>query len=206
MRVPSTSATSARRKPQQERAALRRAQFLETAALLIAENGFEMVTMTAIAERAGASIGALYDYFPDKKAIGTALMAQYASEVVEHWAPLLTRAASMTHEAFADGFIETMLEFSSQRPAYISLSSANLSFTRDPAARRAIRMKIAEALQALAPSLQQDEALIAANVLAQQVKAHFAMHREAAPKDRALYTAEFKKILRLYIADVVRRK
>jgi AcrR family transcriptional regulator len=206
MRVSSTSATSVRRKPQQERAALRRAQFLEAAAALIAEAGYDAVTMTAIAERAGASIGALYDYFPDKKAVGMALLAQYTAEVEEHWAPLLSSASSMTHEAFADGFITTMLEFSRERPAYLSLSSANLGYTRDPAVRRAIRMKIAGALQALAPSLELEEALIAANVLAQQAKAHFAMQREAAPKDRALYTAEFKKILRLYLADVVSRR
>ena len=76
-RVPSTSATPPRRAPQQARAAIRRAKFLEVAANLIGEIGFDALTMTAIAEHAGASIGTLYDYFPDKQALGMAIMAQY---------------------------------------------------------------------------------------------------------------------------------
>ena len=38
----------------------------------------EATTMTAIAERSGSSIGALYNYFPDKQAVALTLLGQYA--------------------------------------------------------------------------------------------------------------------------------
>jgi len=41
--------------------------------------------MTAIADRAGSSIGALYSYFPDKKALAMALLDIYAAKIEQHW-------------------------------------------------------------------------------------------------------------------------
>ena len=37
--------------------------------------------MTAVAERSGSSIGALYNYFPDKQSIAFTLVSQYSQEV-----------------------------------------------------------------------------------------------------------------------------
>jgi DNA-binding transcriptional regulator YbjK len=63
--VPSISSNSVRVAPQQERSARRFATFLNAAAEIFAEVGYEAATMTAIAEQSGSSIGALYNYFPD---------------------------------------------------------------------------------------------------------------------------------------------
>jgi AcrR family transcriptional regulator len=62
-----------RRVPQQDRGERRVAEVLEAAARVIGERGYDAATMTEIAERAGASIGALYQYFPNKEAIARAL-------------------------------------------------------------------------------------------------------------------------------------
>ena len=64
--------------PQQDRSSRRLASFLDAAAELFVEVGYEAATMTAIAERSGSSIGALYNYFPDKQAIALTLANQYA--------------------------------------------------------------------------------------------------------------------------------
>src|ERR1700744_5626403 len=87
-RVPSHSSNLVRRAPQQDRSTRRVAAFLEAAEVLFADLGFEAATMTAIAERSGSSIGALYSYFPDKKAIALALLDTYAGQIREHWRPL----------------------------------------------------------------------------------------------------------------------
>jgi len=63
--------------PRQQRAERRLAGFLEMAAELFAEVGFEAATMQAIADRSGSSIGALYNYFPDKQSVATTLLATY---------------------------------------------------------------------------------------------------------------------------------
>jgi AcrR family transcriptional regulator len=46
---------------------------LDAAAIVFAEAGFEAATMEAIAERAGTSIGSLYQFFPNKLALFEAL-------------------------------------------------------------------------------------------------------------------------------------
>src|ERR1700744_5514097 len=98
MRVSSHSSNpagrSSRRSPQQERSTRRVTAFLEAAEALFAELGFEAATMTAVADRGGSSIGALYSYFPDKKAIALALMDTYAGQIKEHWRKLFEEVAA----------------------------------------------------------------------------------------------------------------
>jgi AcrR family transcriptional regulator len=209
MRVASTSTSphpGKRRAPQQERATLRRAKFLEVAESLIGEVGYEATTMTAVAERANASIGTLYDYFPDKKTLSIAILAKYGEEVEAHWQPLLDKAPSLSPAVFADRFIDNMLEFVKERPAYLPLTGERLGFSRPAAARKSVRGAVARAFQATNPRLKADEALIIANVTVQQIKGLMALYKEATPKDRDLFTAEFKKILRLYLTEKLRTK
>jgi AcrR family transcriptional regulator len=58
-----------RRVPVQRRSRERVDRMLNAASRLIAERGSEAVTMSDVAERAGVSIGSLYQYFPDKSAL-----------------------------------------------------------------------------------------------------------------------------------------
>ena len=55
-----------RRIPIQERGEQRVTELLEAAAAIFAEVGYEAATMRDIAGRAGASIGSLYQFFPNK--------------------------------------------------------------------------------------------------------------------------------------------
>src|ERR1700748_846009 len=70
-----------RRIPQQERGERRVAQLLAAAEDVIARNGYAAATMTEISECAGASIGAVYQYFPNKEAIVRSLRSQYGNEM-----------------------------------------------------------------------------------------------------------------------------
>src|SRR6202007_2083064 len=87
-RMPSPSSPIERPVPQQQRSSRRVAEDLDTAAGLFAEGGYEAKTMTAIAERAGSSLGGLYRYFPDKPTLALALYRQYSQEVDGVWTPL----------------------------------------------------------------------------------------------------------------------
>lgn len=201
--MPSTSSNALRCAPRQERSARRLARFLESAAGLFEEAGFESTTMTAIAERSNASIGALYHYFPDKTAIAFALMNQYTREFEHCWKPLMEQAPALTHEAFADFFIERITEFLDARPAYLKLLSAPIRFHRAPAARKALRVAFANAVRAKNPSLSSERALLIANVVLQVVKGMKALYTDASASEKRLVAAEFKKILALYLATVL---
>src|SRR6185437_7454606 len=98
----SNSSISVRVKPQQERATRRLANFLDAAAELFAEIGYEAATMTAIAERSGSGIGTLYHYFPDKQSMAFALLNQYAQEIEAYWKPLMEQAGTLPLTAFVE--------------------------------------------------------------------------------------------------------
>ena len=119
--MPSISSNPVRVAPQQERSTRRLAGFLDAAAELFVEVGYEAATMTAVAERSGSSIGALYNYFPDKQSIAFTLVNQYSQEMEAHWKPLMEQAEILTHAEFADLFIERITQFVQERPALSEL-------------------------------------------------------------------------------------
>ncbi|WP_369639033.1 TetR/AcrR family transcriptional regulator, partial [Nocardia sp. JMUB6875] len=64
----------ARKQPKQERSQQTRQWILQAAAHVFAERGYAGGTTNHIAERAGLSVGSVYQYFPNKDAILRALM------------------------------------------------------------------------------------------------------------------------------------
>jgi len=70
-------AASARRVPTQRRSRERVERMLAIATALIAERGSDALRMSEVAERAGVSIGSLYQYFPDKSSIIQTLAERY---------------------------------------------------------------------------------------------------------------------------------
>ena len=73
----SDEAGASRRIPTQKRSRERVERILEIAKGLIAESGSDYLRMSEVAERAGVSIGSLYQYFPDKGAIIRTLAQRY---------------------------------------------------------------------------------------------------------------------------------
>jgi len=62
-----------RNEPVQVRSAARLASLLDAAAAVVDEVGFDRLTTAMVAERAGAAIGTVYRYFPDRIAVLQAL-------------------------------------------------------------------------------------------------------------------------------------
>ena len=65
--------TRVRTEPIQQRSADRLNRLLDSAAEIVDEIGFDRLTTAMIAERAGAAIGTVYRYFPDRIAVLVAL-------------------------------------------------------------------------------------------------------------------------------------
>ncbi|HEX6037066.1 TetR/AcrR family transcriptional regulator, partial [Longimicrobium sp.] len=103
-----------RRVPSQRRSRERVERMLAVATELIAERGSDAVRMSEVAERAGVSIGSLYQYFPDKSAIIRTLAERYNAQglacVQAELAPVRDEGA--LHEALlrvVDGYYEMFL-------------------------------------------------------------------------------------------------
>jgi AcrR family transcriptional regulator len=72
---------NARRKPRQERARDTVEAILEAAAQVFERHGYAAGTTNRIAERAGVSIGSLYQYFPNKDAIVMELARRHIAQI-----------------------------------------------------------------------------------------------------------------------------
>ncbi|WP_026909439.1 TetR/AcrR family transcriptional regulator [Patulibacter minatonensis] len=79
-----------RRTPVQERSVATVDAIVEAAAQVFARHGYEAGTTNRIAERAGVSIGTVYQYFPDKDAILVALVEEHLDGALAALTPLLT--------------------------------------------------------------------------------------------------------------------
>jgi len=71
----------ARRQPQQRRARETVEAVLEAVVRIVKRNGIKAVTTNRVAEVAGVSIGSVYQYFPDKRAMFVALHQRHIEEV-----------------------------------------------------------------------------------------------------------------------------
>ncbi|WP_232375586.1 TetR/AcrR family transcriptional regulator [Mesorhizobium comanense] len=73
--------TFARREPTQQRSRQTVDCVLEAVQLVVKRHGTQAITTNRIAEVAGVSIGSVYQYFPDKRAIFTALHDRHVDDV-----------------------------------------------------------------------------------------------------------------------------
>lgn len=185
--------------PIQLRSAQRVALFLNVAADIVAEVGYDGLTMTAIADRAGASIGALYRWFPDKASIAQELRNQYSEQLQEYFKRLVHETKAVTVVEFSEALIDGIVEFSRQRPAWLALHNSTLKPVRDPAARRSLREEFAAAFQVFAPGLPADRAFLTANVALEIVKGLIGSFRQTPEEQWAPLVQEFKAALRLYL-------
>lgn len=71
-----------RKQPVQARSKLTVQAILEGTAQVLVQLGYDGTTTGAVAERAGVSIGTLYQYFPNKEALVAGLMGKHVDEVV----------------------------------------------------------------------------------------------------------------------------
>jgi AcrR family transcriptional regulator len=78
-----TQPVKLRKTPSQKRSANTVAVIVEAAARILEQHGFEGFNTNAIAEKAGVSIGSLYQYFPSKNALLSALMEREAAPLLK---------------------------------------------------------------------------------------------------------------------------
>src|ERR1700735_4023641 len=72
-----------RKSPVQARSAASVNAILEATIQVLLQVGKERLTTTRVAARAGVSVGALYQYFPNKSALLQAVLRRHLSEVAE---------------------------------------------------------------------------------------------------------------------------
>ncbi len=110
-----------RNEPMQARSTARLAALLDAAAAVVAEIGYERLTTAMVAEGAGASIGTVYRYFPDRIAVLQSLAARNEERLTER---LLAVVAEPQHADWFAGLsasFDVLVEFFRTEVGFASL-------------------------------------------------------------------------------------
>jgi AcrR family transcriptional regulator len=102
--------TSVRRRPKQRRARQTVEAVLDAVVRLLKRDGFKAITTNRIAEVAGVSIGSVYQYFPDKRAIFTALHQRHIDQIDRMVQTKLVEHAASSIEELVRAMVEAMVE------------------------------------------------------------------------------------------------
>jgi AcrR family transcriptional regulator len=109
--------TSARKRPSQARSQVTVEAILDAAAQVFEARGYAAGTTNRIAQRAGVSIGSLYEYFPNKDAIVVALAERELEREREEILDLLQGSARDSLAGLLRRFVETVVGFHARSPA-----------------------------------------------------------------------------------------
>lgn len=155
--------------------------------------------MCAIADRAGSSVGSLYQFFPNKEAVAEALRAQFAEEYAEFWRRFTPQAAALDTERLAARLIQFPLRFAARHPSFLPLLDIPPT-ARSPRRRQMIRGRIAEVLRARRPNLSRARAQRVATVVHQMLKGLLTLYGQVQSREKAAIVGEYKTVLAGYLA------
>ena len=122
-----------RKEPRQARSRATVEAIVDAGARVLAEDGWAAFTTNRVAERAGASIGSLYQYFPDKLPLVEAIRRRHLDDCLA--ALRRTLASGKPLDDFAAEWVDALIEAHSIHPRLhrILLDEApNFEAFRDP--------------------------------------------------------------------------
>jgi len=188
--------------PRRRPGKLRVAALLEAGAAVIAERGFEAATMAEIAAQAGAPIGSLYRFFPNKEVLADALLRRFENTIDEAFAAIDARARELSSAALTDALFALVDELRAEIRPMIALLDAHSDWSAKRSEfRNAARKHIAQTLMSCSPDLDAQSASDIATVLLQLMKMKSQLTREAAEAENPRLLNELRKMTRLYLAD-----
>jgi AcrR family transcriptional regulator len=119
---------SPRKKPSQGRSRFTVQQIVEAAARVFEEQGYAGATTNRIAERAGVSIGSLYQYFPNKESILAVLLEEHFQEGTHAVVAVRRHLGEEPHDLIGvlRHYVENMVALHAKNPRlhYILLNEA----------------------------------------------------------------------------------
>jgi AcrR family transcriptional regulator len=188
--------------PQRRPGKLRVAALLEAGALVIAEKGFQAATMAEIASKAGAPIGSLYRFFPNKEILADALIARFGELIKGAFAKINGRIKTMSTGALAESLLNMLVDLHGEKLAIRALLEAHSDWSaKRQEFRNAMRRHIAETLTLRHPKLGSRVAKNMAIVILQNMKTVSVLNRELGEDERSGTLAELRHMTRLYLAD-----
>jgi AcrR family transcriptional regulator len=169
-------AVQPRRVPTQRRSRERMERILTVATDLIATQGSDALRMSELAERAGISIGSLYQYFPDKAAIIHTLADRFNAEgrrcVVDACAAVRTsRDLPVAFATIVSGYYAMFLAEPVMRDIWSGLQADPILRAMSAAEGMAIAELVLEAMVRAYPGADREAMAIAATLMMELTEA-----------------------------------
>lgn len=119
------SPTPLRHQPSQQRGQRRVDQILRQAEAVFAEVGFGPASTNMIAERAGISIGSLYQFFSNKEQILEAMAERYLAQTLKALEERLDIDSVPDPNQFTDDMIAMLVKQQERRPYFLQCLGSN---------------------------------------------------------------------------------
>lgn len=121
-----TRYSTLRRAPQQKRGQQRIDRILDAAAQIFAEVGYEAATTNAIAARAQTSIGSLYQFFPNKDAIVSALVSRYVDQLrMLYDSVLVDQSEELSPETAIGRLVDGLIDFHLTHAGFMAIFASS---------------------------------------------------------------------------------
>lgn len=115
MDAPATT-LKARKLPVQERSRATREALHAAAIQVLMRDGVRQCTTTRVAERAGVSVGSLYQYYPNRDALLAAVLSEHLAGIAEAMDKALTAACGKPVAEVAAALVTSFLETKLRNP------------------------------------------------------------------------------------------
>jgi len=173
MTTPANPRLSARKEPRQQRSTEAVAAILQAAAQVLAAEGAARFTTARVAERAGISIGSLYQYFPNKAAILFRLQSDEWRDTRAVLTGLLadtTQTPSARLRAVVRAFVASECEEAAIRQALDDAAPLYRDAPEAQAARAEVQAPIMAFLTEAAPHATSAHLTIAGEIMVRALK------------------------------------
>lgn len=110
MTRPSSEQLEPRKQPRQARAKATVDAIFEATIQVLLSDGLSRLTTTRVADRAGVSVGTMYQYFPQKHALLFALLQQHLETVSEAVFAACARCRGMPLEIMSDSLVSAFVD------------------------------------------------------------------------------------------------
>jgi AcrR family transcriptional regulator len=117
--------------PRQRRARETVAAVLDAVIALVQREGVAAVTTNRIAEVAGVSVGSIYQYFPDKRAIFAALHDRHVAQIGQLVERTLVEHAAAPLDDLVRALVEVLVEAHGVDPGLHAILAAELPYGAD---------------------------------------------------------------------------
>lgn len=205
MTSPAKSPVNVRKTPQQARSKITVAVILDATIQVLETEGFDRLTTTRVAARAGVSVGTMYQYFPNKRSLLHALLQRHFVSITEAIEEVVRGSYGKDLETIAGGVVGTYMGIKAAQLedakalSRIASDGETIGLMRQLAER--LEQAVAEGLERAGGGSIRDPGLTAF-IIVQAITgtARALIERGASAEAFAASRVELAKLVRAYLA------